>query len=199
MPTKKARRRSVARELKHTGLPLPIRGRIARLIVADNEYQTEAVLEAQGCTVVRRWACCDLHTETVRAEWSYKGKHFFTEYGRLERCKPEPKPPQAPIKRKRVAVPTAALVKLMSSTDAERLASNVKRAAEARALANALDAESHLIRDRMVVMVNPGAPAYMAHGTWECKFSPTGTCVYDQSNDPIHSFCIFCGAPEERK
>jgi hypothetical protein len=33
-------------------------------------------------------------------------------------------------------------------------------------------------------------------GHIECKESPTGQCVYDNSTDPRHEQCIFCGDPE---
>lgn len=38
-------------------------------------------------------------------------------------------------------------------------------------------------------------------GSWDCTDArnPTGTCVYDDVNDDCHDFCLFCGAPEERK
>jgi len=34
---------------------------------------------------------------------------------------------------------------------------------------------------------------------WECKNSPTKYCVYNDVEDAIHDFCIYCGEPEERK
>lgn len=34
---------------------------------------------------------------------------------------------------------------------------------------------------------------------WECKDSPIGICIYDDSKDPVHDFCVFCEMPEERK
>lgn len=35
--------------------------------------------------------------------------------------------------------------------------------------------------------------------TWECETSPVGVCVYDDTDDPMHDQCLFCGDPEERK
>jgi hypothetical protein len=34
---------------------------------------------------------------------------------------------------------------------------------------------------------------------WPCSTSPTGRCVYDDTNDPAHDQCLYCGDPEERK
>ena len=34
---------------------------------------------------------------------------------------------------------------------------------------------------------------------WECKKSPFGRCVYNNVEDSVHDYCIFCGQPEERK
>lgn len=34
---------------------------------------------------------------------------------------------------------------------------------------------------------------------WECKDSPIGICIYNDKEDPIHDFCVFCDDPEERK
>lgn len=46
-------------------------------------------------------------------------------------------------------------------------------------------------------------------GSWQCpdperprpadKPNPLGVCVYDESEDPLHDFCLFCGSPDERK
>ena len=36
-------------------------------------------------------------------------------------------------------------------------------------------------------------------GTWECKGSPYGVCIYDHVLDPVHDFCLICGHPDERK
>ena len=43
------------------------------------------------------------------------------------------------------------------------------------------------------------APEFLVLGTWTCIASPTGSCVYDEVNDPYRDCCIFCGKPEERK
>jgi hypothetical protein len=42
-------------------------------------------------------------------------------------------------------------------------------------------------------------PDDLALGSWHCGKSPTGYCVYHDTNDPSHDFCLFCGDPEERK
>lgn len=52
------------------------------------------------------------------------------------------------------------------------------------------------------------APALVV-GSWACpdpertdptdKPNPLGVCVYDESEDPLHDFCLFCGSPDERK
>lgn len=34
---------------------------------------------------------------------------------------------------------------------------------------------------------------------WECPSSPTAHCVYNEAEDAIHDFCLFCDDPEERK
>lgn len=34
---------------------------------------------------------------------------------------------------------------------------------------------------------------------WDCEESPIGYCIYDDDEDPIHDFCLFCGQPMERK
>lgn len=93
MSTKKAQRRSVARGLKYTGLPLPIRVRLAKVIVAGNAHETCGVLSAVGCTVVHHWGCecCDPYSNQ---EWDYKGKRFFTEYGQLDRALTEKRYPR---------------------------------------------------------------------------------------------------------
>jgi len=36
-------------------------------------------------------------------------------------------------------------------------------------------------------------------GFYECEKSPTSQCVYLESDDPMHDFCLFCEDPEERK
>jgi hypothetical protein len=35
-------------------------------------------------------------------------------------------------------------------------------------------------------------------GVHSCE-SPIGICVYDDTNDPNHDHCLFCGDPRERK
>lgn len=35
-------------------------------------------------------------------------------------------------------------------------------------------------------------------GTWDCKESPVGKCVYNFYEDPCRDSCIFCKDPEER-
>jgi hypothetical protein len=51
----------------------------------------------------------------------------------------------------------------------------------------------------LVRAVKSDSPSWLEHGTWDCSTSPTGFCVYDENEDPIHDFCLFCGDPEERK
>lgn len=37
-------------------------------------------------------------------------------------------------------------------------------------------------------------------GGWDCEGpSPTGQCLYNIAEDPCEDFCLFCGAPSERK
>jgi hypothetical protein len=35
-------------------------------------------------------------------------------------------------------------------------------------------------------------------GYHSCK-GPLGLCVYDDTTDPVHDCCLFCGDPDERK
>ena len=37
---------------------------------------------------------------------------------------------------------------------------------------------------------------YFSHGSWECKDSPTGMCMYTNYD---YDSCIFCYGPDERK
>jgi len=39
----------------------------------------------------------------------------------------------------------------------------------------------------------------IALGYHSCPKGPIGLCVYDDDQDSIHDFCLFCGHPEERK
>lgn len=34
---------------------------------------------------------------------------------------------------------------------------------------------------------------------WGCPDSPFDYCAYDDIEDPVHDYCIFCGEPYERK
>lgn len=84
MPNMKSQRRTKTRELKYTGLPLPIRARLAKLIIRGDGYQTVELLLKHGATVVKSWGCecCDPY---ATKEWDYKGRRFATDYGSLDR------------------------------------------------------------------------------------------------------------------
>ena len=45
----------------------------------------------------------------------------------------------------------------------------------------------------------PEAKSIAVEYYWDCKDSPTGSCFYDQREDPCHDECLVCGEPEERK
>ena len=36
-------------------------------------------------------------------------------------------------------------------------------------------------------------------GSWDCPESPFSVCVYNDTQDTAHDFCIYCRKPEERK
>jgi hypothetical protein len=36
-------------------------------------------------------------------------------------------------------------------------------------------------------------------GNWDCPTSPTGSCIYDATEDPCLDDCLFCHDPDERK
>ncbi len=36
-------------------------------------------------------------------------------------------------------------------------------------------------------------------GSWDCKNSPIGVCVYNHMEDPALDDCLYCGKPDERK
>lgn len=42
-------------------------------------------------------------------------------------------------------------------------------------------------------------PDNLAFGIHYCDTSPTTECVYDDSEDHCHDFCLFCEDPHERK
>jgi C4-type Zn-finger protein len=35
-------------------------------------------------------------------------------------------------------------------------------------------------------------------GVWACEDSPTGSCIYDDDDDPGHDDCIYCHQPDDR-
>jgi hypothetical protein len=39
----------------------------------------------------------------------------------------------------------------------------------------------------------------VSFGYWDCSGSPTGSCIYNITQDPMRDDCIFCGDPSERK
>ncbi len=70
---------------------------------------------------------------------------------------------------------------------------------------------SEIQRVRDALQTDPkfyGTPAFKHAGSdslelgtthqYECPTSPIGYCVYDNSDDPGHMHCIFCGLPERR-
>lgn len=36
-------------------------------------------------------------------------------------------------------------------------------------------------------------------GYWECEGSPTGQCIYNDTEDSMHDCCLICEDPAERK
>lgn len=193
MPTKKAQRRTVARRLKITGLPLPIRGRLAKLIVrsaAGTEIQ-ECLAKA-GCVVVRSYGdcsdsqCCSQYSHQV---WNYNGTEFHTEYGLFNLPRTEPKKPALPpIDPK--------MVRKLREVEAE-IEERRMRLATLEGLAEKLATD--LVRAAFASMRGKQCPSWVEHGHWDCPTSPTKRCAYNHKKDPIHDFCIFCGEPEERK
>ncbi|CAH7393383.1 hypothetical protein VCHA53O466_50060 [Vibrio chagasii] len=43
------------------------------------------------------------------------------------------------------------------------------------------------------------SPSELHMGIQHCNESPVKICVYNESEDPAHDDCIFCGEPSERK
>lgn len=41
-------------------------------------------------------------------------------------------------------------------------------------------------------------PRKLAFGYWDCKKSPVGHCVYNDTMDRAHDECVFCEEPEQR-
>lgn len=42
-------------------------------------------------------------------------------------------------------------------------------------------------------------PSSLELGSWGCRNSTTGRCIYHNDEDPHHDYCLICGAPSERK
>jgi len=40
---------------------------------------------------------------------------------------------------------------------------------------------------------------WMTIGTWDCKKSPIGLCVYNHMEDEVLDDCLYCHEPDERK
>lgn len=50
------------------------------------------------------------------------------------------------------------------------------------------------------ILEMPGLTAEdISFGYWECPESPTESCIYNVTEDPMEDFCLFCGDPRERK
>lgn len=91
------------------------------------------------------------------------------------------------------------LFALRVAAELVKLNDNRAKLKEAREKVAALECEGSRLANGLVEMDNPSCPSWLEHGDWECSTSPTGRCVYDEQEDSIHDFCLFCGDPEERK
>ncbi len=199
MATKKTQRRTIARKLKHTGLPLPIRGKLAKMIVREDYLFVEPLLAASGCVVVRTYGCecCDPNSDTI---WSYKEHEFHTYYGRIDLRDNPPKPPtpKGVYPPKPIAPALLALYKEESKRKDLEVLRKERTAAVVRA--SILEGNIRKLSTSMVrAHLEEKSPLWVEHGDWDCGTSPTGQCAYDHSMDPIHNRCLFCGKPEDRK
>lgn len=198
MPTKKKQRQQVARQLKYTGLPLPIRGTLAKMLVrGDGSTDIQEFLAKAGCTVVRSYGdcsdpqCCSQYSHQV---WNYNGNEFNTEYGSFQLRPLPPTPPPTPRQKKPKRKPISDVVLLKLE---EMRKAHLSLVSQANVIeADIRQASTAAVRDHL----GDSCPSWLEHSSWWiCKTSPTGYCVYNHTEDPIHDHCLFCGDPEERK
>lgn len=204
MPNLKSQRRALTKNLKYTGLPLPIRARLAKFSIRGDGYLTVSTLLAFGATIVKSW-CCECCDPYSSKEWDYKGKRFGTEYGlldrelseRLQRQHAAKNPPGLPLGE--LLAQKKAVLFIDEKAEMEkldRLRGEIKVAR--RALDDLLSKETRVRDDMLMRKIGDKSPSHLVHGVWDCPTSPTGRCVYEAGAEPAHDACLFCEDPEER-